>query len=62
MSWIQYEVWGVLDGREEVIDTTPSLKEAELLAAGELDLWDEVIIYEDKDGDELVEVRRLQGL
>ena len=32
MSWEQYEVWATLDGTDELVDTTKSLKEARHLA------------------------------
>jgi cytochrome c-type biogenesis protein CcmE len=57
----QYEVWGVLDGHEELIECVGTLKEAELIAEQQLELHDEVYILEDTD-DELKEVRRYQGL
>jgi hypothetical protein len=57
----QYEVWGVLDGHEELIECVGTLKEAELIAEPELEFHDEVYILEDTD-DELKEVRRYQGL
>jgi hypothetical protein len=57
----QYEVWGVLDDHEELIECVGTLKEAELIAEQELEFHDEVYILEDTD-DELKEVRRYQGL
>jgi hypothetical protein len=59
--FIQYEVWGVLDGREELIECVGSLKEAELLAEEELSFANEIYILEDTDG-ELKEIKRYQGL
>jgi hypothetical protein len=53
----QYEVWGTLDGHEELIECVGTLKEAELIAEQELEFHDEVWILEDNDGD-LREVRR----
>lgn len=32
MSWEQYEVWAIVDGTNELVDTTKSLKEARHLA------------------------------
>ncbi len=32
MSWEQYEVWATVDGTDELVDTTKSLKEARHLA------------------------------
>ena len=57
----QYEVWGVLDAHEELIECVGTLKEAELIAEQQLEFHDEVYILEDTD-DELKEVRRYQGL
>ena len=57
----QYEVWGVLDGHEELIECVGTLKEAELIAEQQLESHDEVYILEDTD-DELKEVARYQGL
>ena len=57
----QYEVWGVLDDHEELIECVGTLKEAELIAEQELEFHDEIYILEDTD-DELKEVKRYQGL
>jgi hypothetical protein len=57
----QYEVWGVLDGHEELIECVGTLKEAELIAEQELGFHDEIYILEDTD-DDLKEVARYQGL
>ncbi len=53
MSWVQYEVWGVdEDGREELIETTHSLKEARRIAQAALtDLAVECTIYKEEDGE-----------
>jgi hypothetical protein len=59
--FIQYEVWGVEDGREELIECVPTLKEAEKILEDEFelnDLYDELFILEDKD-DELKEIKRV---
>ena len=61
MSFIQYEVWGTLDGHEELIECVPTLKEAEDICLVEVEFRDEVWIIEDTD-DNLKEVRRYQGL
>ena len=61
MSFIQFEVWGILDGHEELIDTVGTLKEAEIIADTEQEFHDEVWILEDTDED-LKEVRRYKGL
>jgi len=60
MSFVQYEVWGVIDGHEELIDCVGSLQEAEELAENEREFNDEVYIMKDTD-DELVEVRRYRN-
>jgi hypothetical protein len=57
----QYEVWGILDEHEELIECVGTLKEAELIAEQELEFHDEIYILEDTD-DELKEVARYQGL
>jgi hypothetical protein len=59
--FVQYEVWGVLDGFEELIECVGSLKEAEQIVKDYLEFNDEIYIIEDTDGD-LKEVKRYQGL
>ena len=59
--FVQYEVWGTLDGHEELIECVATLKEAEELADISRELHDEVWIIQDTD-DEFKEVRRYQGL
>jgi hypothetical protein len=61
MSFIQFEVWGVIDEHEELIDCVGTLKEAEAIAEEEQQFHDEVWILEDTDED-LREVRRYKGL
>jgi hypothetical protein len=54
MIWELYEVWSVdVDGREELIDTTNSLKEAQQLAKESLteDIVECIIYKEDEDGE-----------
>ena len=60
MIWELYEVWTVdEDGREELLDTTKSLKEAQTIARNALtDQIVECIIYKEEDG-ELFEVEVL---
>jgi hypothetical protein len=60
--FLQYEVWGLFDQREELIECVATLKEAELIAEEERQFKDEVWILEDIDGSDLREVRRYQGL
>jgi len=62
MAWIQYEVWGVLDGHDELIECVGTLKEAEALAEAEREFQDEVYILKDEDGVNIVEIRRYKGL
>jgi hypothetical protein len=59
--FVQYEVWGMLDGHEELIECVPTLKEARDLAEDEREFHDEVYILEDTDGD-IVEISRYKGL
>ena len=61
MTWIQYEVWGLLDGHEELLEGVGTLKEAEQVAEDMLEFNEEIWILEDTD-DELTEVRRFKGL
>jgi len=61
MPFIQYEVWGTLDGHEELVECVPTLKEAEELAEEERFFADEIWILEDTD-DDLKEIRRYKGL
>lgn len=61
MSWTQYEVWGLLDGHEELLECVGTLKEAEQVAQDLLEFNEEIWILEDMD-DELNEVRRYKGL
>jgi hypothetical protein len=61
MSFVQYEVWGTLDGHEDLVECVATLKEAEALAEASRELHDEVWIIQDTD-EELKEVRRYQGL
>jgi hypothetical protein len=54
MNWELYEVWGVdEDGHEELIETTNSLKEAQLIAKQSLteDIVECIIYKEDANGD-----------
>ena len=61
MSWTQYEVWGLLDEHEELLETTGTLKAAEQIAEDLLEFNEAIWIVEDIDGD-LKEVRRYKGL
>jgi hypothetical protein len=58
MTWELYEVWAVIDGHDELIETTKSLKEAKQLAKKALNEGAEgtTIYRESADGDyEVVE-------
>lgn len=59
--FIQYEIWGVLDGHEELVECYPTLKEAEVFVESNLEFHDEMYILEDTDED-LKEIRRYKGL
>jgi hypothetical protein len=59
--FIQYEVWGSLDGHEELIECVGSLKEAEQVVEDYLEFNEQMWIIEDTDG-ELKEIKRYQGL
>ena len=63
MIWELYEVWSIdIDDREELINTTNSLKEAQLLAKESLtDDIVEVLIYKEDEEGELVEVEVITG-
>jgi hypothetical protein len=55
--FIQYEVWGSVDGREELIECVGSLKEAEQVVEDHYEFNDFLWIIEDTDG-ELKEIKR----
>jgi hypothetical protein len=62
MTWELYEVWTEDDiGHEELVDTTKSLKEAQILAKKSLE--DEgieaAIIYRETEDGDTVEIERL---
>jgi len=61
MAFTQYEVWGTLDQREELVECVPTLKEAQEIAQLQRDFFDEVYILEDTSED-LKEVARYAGL
>ena len=60
MSFIQYEVWGLCEGHEELLECVPTLKEAEQIAEDLLEFNEEIWILEDTD-DNLIEVRRYKN-
>jgi hypothetical protein len=63
MNWELYEVWAVdVDGREELVETTKSMKEARVIAQTQLELEDctKCYIYkEDEEGD-LIKVETIR--
>jgi hypothetical protein len=64
MNWELYEVWAVdVDGYEDLIDTTKSLKEARQLAALNINEDDgvvECVIYQEDEEGNLNEVDRVK--
>jgi hypothetical protein len=59
MNWELYEIWTVdIDGNEDLIDTTKSLKEAKEIATLNIkeDGITECIIYREDENGDLVEV------
>lgn len=63
MTWELYEVWTVdVDGHEELIDTTKSLKEARELATANLsEDYAECVIYQEDEEGEPVEIERISN-
>jgi hypothetical protein len=59
--FVQYEVWGLLDDHEELIECVGSLKEAEQVVKDYLEFNEKMWIIEDVDGD-LREIKRYKGL
>jgi hypothetical protein len=62
MNWELYEVWSVdVDGHEDLIDTTKSLKEARDIALANLsEYYVECIVYAEDPEGELVEIERIK--
>jgi len=62
MNWELYEVWSVdIDGHEDLVDTTKSLKEARQLAQANLtEDYVECIIYQENEDGDLVELERIK--
>ena len=58
--FIQYEVWGLFEEHEELLECVPTLKEAEEIAKDLLEFNGEIWILEDTEED-LVEVRRYRN-
>ena len=59
--FIQYEVWGTLDGHEELIECVGTLKEAEQVVEDNIEFNEEIWIIQDTDG-ELKELKRFKGI
>jgi hypothetical protein len=59
--FIQYEVWGLLDGHEELLECVGSLKEAEQVVEDLKEFNEEIWVIQDTDG-ELKEIQRHTGL
>jgi hypothetical protein len=60
--FVQYEVWGALDGHDSLVECTSTLKAAEILVMDQLENYGEMWILEDIDGEDLKEVARFKGL
>lgn len=62
MNWELYEVWSVdIDGHEELVDTTKSLKEARQMARANIDEdFLECVIYAEDENGDLVEIERVK--
>jgi hypothetical protein len=58
--FIQYEVWGLFEEHEELLECVPTLKEAEEIAKDLLEFNEEIWILEDT-AEDLVEVRRYRN-
>jgi len=58
--FIQYEVWGLFEEHEELLECVPTLKEAEQVAEDLLEFNEEIWILENTEED-LVEVRRYRN-
>lgn len=60
MTWELYEVWAENDdGHEELIETTKSLKEAQILAEKALEDYPAAVIYQETEDGDTVEIERL---
>ena len=60
MTWELYEVWSVdIDGHEELVDTTKSLKEAREIAEASLVDFPATIIYKETEDGDIIEIERL---
>lgn len=60
MTWELYEVWGKdNDGHEELVETTKSLKQAQIIAKRSLDSFVESVVYQETEDGDIVEIERL---
>jgi hypothetical protein len=59
--FIQYEVWGLLDEHEELLECVGSLKEAEQVVEDYIEFNEQIWIIQDTDG-QLKEIQRHKGL
>ena len=60
MSFIQYEIWGLYEGHEELLECVATLKEAEQVAEDLLEFNEQIWIIKDAN-DHLVEVKRYKN-
>jgi hypothetical protein len=58
--FVQYEIWGLLQGHEQLLECVPTLREAEQVAEDLLVENEEIWIVKDTD-DDIVEVRRYRN-
>jgi hypothetical protein len=58
--FVQYEIWGLLHGHEQLLECVPTLREAEQVAEDLLVENEEIWIVKDTD-DDIVEVRRYRN-
>jgi hypothetical protein len=60
MTWELYEVWGKDDdGHEELVETTKSLKQAQIIAKRALELFVESVVYQETEDGDIIEIERL---
>ena len=60
MSWTQYEVWAEIDGRQELLETTHSKKEAIQVAQKAFnEVSDHVQVFEESSDGDYQEIKTL---
>ena len=60
MSWELYEVWVEDDdGHEVLLETTKSLKQAQIIAKKSLDSYVQSVVYQETEEGDTVEIERL---